>query len=209
MSLKKLISLLVVGLSRLISGTSVRWVDYEPSTAQRIYFANHSSHLDFIVLWAALPGNIRNTIRPIAAKDYWEKNTIRRFLSEKVFNAILVARPGAESGQRDSSKGITEMYGALGAGSSLIIFPEGTRELCGAISEFKPGLYHLAKHCPAAELVPVFLENLNRILPKGETLPVPFLGGVTFGSPLKLKCDESRDDFLTRAKQSIEQLMEM
>jgi 1-acyl-sn-glycerol-3-phosphate acyltransferase len=201
------VSSLIVGLSHVVSGTSVRWMGNEPLPTQRIYFSNHSSHLDFIVLWAALPQHVREKVRPIAAKDYWERNFVRRFLAKEVFNAILVDRPHAEAGQKEMSKGISDMYMALDSGYSLIIFPEGTRGADGAVSEFKAGLYHLAKRHPAVELVPVFLENLNRILPKGEVLPVPLLSSATFGLSICLKENESREEFLSKARSAVEQLM--
>lgn len=202
------IATIIAGLSRVISGTSIRWLCNQPLLNQRIYFSNHSSHLDFIVLWAALPQAVRETVRPIAAKDYWEKNFVRRFLAKSVFNAILVDRPQAEAGQKEMSRGISDMYAALDSGSSLIVFPEGTRCAKGAVFEFKAGLYHLAKRHPEVDLVPVFLENLNRILPKGEILPVPLLSSATFGLPIRVEEGESRDRFLAKARSAVEQLME-
>lgn len=100
------------------------------------------------------------------------------------------------------------MESALDRGDSLIIFPEGSRlgDDDGNLGEFKPGLFHLAKRHPSVQLVPVYLENLNRILPKGEFFPAPILAAVTFGSPLKLLEGEDKKDFLVRAKQAIEEL---
>ena len=44
-------------LAHFLSGASVRWIDSQPDTCQRVYFANHTSHLDAIVIWSALPHN--------------------------------------------------------------------------------------------------------------------------------------------------------
>ena len=56
---------------------------------------------------------------------------------------------------------------------------------------------------PDIELVPAWLENLNRILPKGEIVPVPLLGSVTFGAPISLDGDEPKGHFLQRARHAL------
>ncbi len=166
----------------------------------RVYFANHSSHLDFIVIWAALEPGLRRRVRPVAAADYWEKGAIRRWLAKRVFNAVLI--PRGKITRSDDPVGA--MTAVLEAGSDLIIFPEGTRGDGDKVADFKPGLYALAAHCPSAELVPVHLENLSRILPKGELLAVPLIASVTFGPP----CDgpregEPKPEFSRRARQAL------
>ena len=98
---------------------------------------------------------------------------------------------------------VREMARAMGDRNSLIIFPEGTRSPTGEPGAFKSGLYHLARERSDVELVPVFMENLNRILPKGSILPVPLLGGVTIGTPIRVDADEEKFDFLARARTAI------
>lgn len=189
-------------LARLISGASVRWVDCRPEPLQRIYFANHTSHLDFIVLWAVLPAVLRASARPVAARDYWERGQLRRYLASTVFRAVLIERPdGAALGARESAGQLARALDDDHA--SLILFPEGTRGDGEQIGPFKSGLYHLCRDKPGLELVPVYMENLNRILPKGEFLPVPLLGRVTFGPPLRLEPEESKSDFLERARAAL------
>lgn len=204
----------IVGLARLISGSQARWIGCEPSTRQRIYFANHTSHLDFVVLWAALPREIRGLARPVAGRDYWDRNPLRRHLAVNVFRSVLVDRGGA-AGRGDGTVADHEAKVAaarrtveltaegLGARHSLIIFPEGTRGSGTEVAPFKSGLYYLCLQRPDVELVPTWLENLNRILPKGEVLPVPLIGSVTFGPPMRLKPAEGKDDFLTRARSAL------
>ena len=187
----------------LATGIVSRWVDCEPSTRQRVYYGNHSSHLDIVVLWAALPIEVRRLTRPAAARDYWERSPLRRYLVHQIFNAILVDRSGSLSGAAQSLEaaltGMADQY-------SLIIFPEGTRGSGEEIVRFKSGLYHIAKRKPGLELVPVYMENLNRILPKGEILPVPLIGSISFGKPLVLGEGENKVAFLERARMSIENL---
>ena len=64
----------------------------------------------------------------------------------------------------------------------------------------------LAKKHPEAELVPVHLENLNRILPKGTLVLVPLLAAVTFGKPVRIEEGEDKPTFLARAKCAVEEL---
>lgn len=194
--------------ARLISGVQVRWLDCEPSPRQRIYFANHTSHLDAVVLWAALPGEVRAWVRPVAAQDYWEKAGLRSYLSQRVFHAILINR-NPQGGDRTlaAAQGVIDkMVSAMGERYSLIVFPEGTRGTGEDVAPFKSGLYHLALRKPGVELVPAFMENLNRILPKGEVLPVPVLSMVTFGPPLHREPGEAKRAFLERAREAVRHL---
>jgi 1-acyl-sn-glycerol-3-phosphate acyltransferase len=170
--------------------------------APAIYFANHSSHLDFVTIWAALPAAVRAQARPVAGRDYWEKNARRRRIAQGFFNAVLIERRHVTT----ANNPVTQMTAALEAGNSLIVFPEGTRSPDGALHEFKSGLYHLARSRPGVPLVPIYLQNLSRILPKGEILPVPLLGSLSVGPALVLGAEESKADFLQRARAAVQQL---
>ena len=190
---------LVAGALRLFSGSVARWQGCGPELKQRVYFANHTSNLDGPVLWASLPPPVRMLTRMVAAKDYWSASRLRMKLACEVFNALLIERkkPTPECNPLD------DMVNALGDRHSLIIFPEGGRQTTTEPQPFKGGLYHLARKRPDVELVPVWMENLNRILPKGEILPVPMLGSVTFGMPMRLEDGEPRPEFLTRAREAV------
>lgn len=164
-----------------------------------VLFANHSSHLDFAVIWAGLPPDVRGSIRPVAGRDYWEKTATRRWLARRVFHAVLIERQKVTV----ASNPLAPMLDAIDAGFSLIVFPEGTRSTTGTLQTFKGGLYHVAHARPAVPLVPVLLDNLNRILPKGEVLAVPLIASVSVGAPLTLLPGESKLDFLTRARAAV------
>lgn len=196
---------LLAWLARGISGVRVRWLDCEPTRKQRIYFANHSSHLDAVVLWASLPEDVRPWARPVAARDYWEQDGLRRYLAARVFRAVLIRRqtPMSDRSLAAAQGVIDELAEALGDRDSLIVFPEGTRGSGEDVAGFKSGLYHLARRRPEVELVPAYLENLNRILPKGEVLPVPLLSSVSFGPPLRLEPEEPKRAFLERARAAV------
>jgi len=192
----------VVGIARVLAGGNVRRVGFTPDERQRIYFANHASHLDFVLVWAALPPRLRVITRPVAARDYWDRAGLRRYLGVKVFNAVLVER-NPTSGSQNAIDVILE---GLGDRHSLIIFPEGTRGDGSTIAPFKSGLYRLGKARPDVELIPAYINNLNRVLPKGEFVPVPMLASVSFGEPMHVGEDEDKDAFLERARNAILEL---
>lgn len=197
---------LAVG-SRLITGATVVWQCDPRADRQRIYFCNHSSHLDFILIWSALPAGVRRSVRPVAGRDYWEKGPVRRYLAARVFHAVLIERSrGSGQAVAAARASVQRMADDIGHRQSLIVFPEGTRGVNGEVGSFKSGLYHLSRLRPGAELIPVYLENLNRILPKGEVLPVPMLSRVVFGPPLAPSVDEDKQAFLARARHALIQL---
>jgi 1-acyl-sn-glycerol-3-phosphate acyltransferase len=193
----------VAGLARLLAGGYVRWDSPPSRNGARVYFANHTSHLDFILLWSYLPPELRRRTRPVAARDYWEKGPLRRYLSTRVFRARLIDRSGPEA-----REAVDRMAEGIAAGDSLILFPEGTRGDGESIAPFKSGLYHLCASQPGLELVPVSMENLNRVLPKGEFIPVPMVSRVIFGDSLRLADGESKDEFLARARAALKALRE-
>jgi 1-acyl-sn-glycerol-3-phosphate acyltransferase len=195
-----MIAAIIIGLTRFLVGGTGLWLGCAPSARQRIYFANHSSHLDTIILWAAMPPDIRRQVRPVAAADYWGVGRIQRYIALKVLNAVLVDR------QTRSSNPLKPLEDALRAGDSLIFFPEGTRGLERLPSGFKSGLYHLAAEFPDVELVPVFLDNLRRAFPKGSLVPVPLSCVARFGAPIALGKGEAKPAFLERARKAVEAL---
>ena len=198
-----MISRTLAFVARLISGATARWTAPLESGRQRVFFANHTSHLDFIVIWSALPPQMRANTRPVAGSDYWGKGAIRRYLASKVFNAILIERPTAGTGVSTAAQSIETIAAGMGNHYNIIVFPEGTRSLTGEVLPFKSGLFHLCRLKPDLELVPVFLANMNRILPKGEVLPVPLIGRVIVGAPLRFDPTEDKQAFLVRAREAM------
>jgi len=191
---------LVILLARLITAVRGEWHGSEPLPTQRIYFANHASNGDFVLLWTVLPPMLRRSSRPVAASDYWSKGPIRRYIIGDVFRGVLIDRVRSE----DSTDPIEIMAEALDAGDSLIIFPEGTRNTTDArLLPFKSGIYRLASARPQVELVPVWINNLNRVMPKGELLPIPLLCTVSFGEPLHVQDKETKEAFLERAQEAL------
>jgi 1-acyl-sn-glycerol-3-phosphate acyltransferase len=195
-----------IGLTRVISGATVLWYNSQPDeSCQRVYFANHTSHLDAMVIWSALPKNVRCHTRPVAAADYWAAGPIRRYISNHVLNAILIERENVSL----KNTPITVMVKEIQDKYSLILFPEGSRSLDGTLGEFKSGLFHLCKKRPDLELIPIYLNNMNGILPKGRSLPVPMLSRVIFGPPMWLEIDERKESFLERARNAVVRLKQL
>jgi 1-acyl-sn-glycerol-3-phosphate acyltransferase len=191
----------IAGFARLVTGVRGEWRGCGPAVRPRVYFANHRSHGDFVLIWTVLPASLRRLTRPVAAKDYWVKGPLRAFLGMRVFRAVLIDRA---LGSHSDANPIEIMAEALDQDSSLILFPEGTRNAGEELLlPFKSGLYHLAKRRPKVELVPVWIENLNRVMPKGEFVPIPVLCTVTIGTPLWVGPDEDKAAFLARSRDAL------
>jgi 1-acyl-sn-glycerol-3-phosphate acyltransferase len=209
-----MIATLLAAAARAVAGGTVRWARVPVDDRQRVFFANHTSHLDFILIWASLPARMRKRARPVAARDYWDSGPIRRYLARKVFRAVLIDRAAPAGERADRSPGmhgqeaVARMVQELDRKDSLIVFPEGTRGSGDEVGEFKSGLYYLWRERPDVELVPVHLENLNRVLPKGEFIPVPMISRVSFGPPLDWAEGETKEAFLERARRAVQQLGE-
>ncbi len=191
--------------ARLWCGATIRVCDESwaaDAKQQRVYVANHSSHLDFIVLWSALPSHLRRVTRPVAARDYWQKTVLRRFLALRIYNAILIEREHVSA----SNNPIETVAREMGIEYSIILFPEGTRGLGEEIGVFKSGVFRLLRARPHLECVPVYIENLNRVLPKGEILPLPLLSSLSLGAPVYLQENEEKRAFLTRLRDAVVEL---
>jgi 1-acyl-sn-glycerol-3-phosphate acyltransferase len=169
-----------------------------PEGPQRVYFANHTSHLDTMTLLASMSIEERSRSRPVAARDYWAADKLRLWIASQVLNVVFIDRQ-----RQEGVDPLQPLYEALQQGDSLIIFPEGTRNNAELPAEFKSGLFHLSQAFPKVEFVPVYLENLHRIFPKDSNLPVPLINRVHFGEPLVLATDEPKSDFLARARQAV------
>ncbi|RPE67691.1 1-acyl-sn-glycerol-3-phosphate acyltransferase [Tibeticola sediminis] len=196
--LARLVGGFLLGLVRLLTGAQARWVGCPPKAEQRIYFANHQSHADLVLIWAALPEELRAITRPIAAKDYWTKTRFRKWITTEVFHAVYVDRE-----RRGDEDPLAPLIEALEKGDSLILFPEGTRGHGAEPQPFKAGLYSLALRFPDVVLVPTWIDNVQRLMPKGEFVPVPVLCSVTFGPPIRLEPGEDRAAFLERARAAV------
>jgi 1-acyl-sn-glycerol-3-phosphate acyltransferase len=198
--IEALCALCVTAFARVVTGVRAEWRGCRPQAHRRVYFANHCSHGDFVLIWSVLPPAMRRMTRPVAGADYWERGAVRRFIGRRVFRAVLIDRTTTS---RDVDP-IAAMANVLDQGFSLIVFPEGTRNLTDErLLPFKSGLYRLAAARPGVEFVPVWIDNLNRVMPKGEMVPIPLLCTVSFGAPINVADNEAKSAFLDRARQAL------
>jgi 1-acyl-sn-glycerol-3-phosphate acyltransferase len=198
MKLPEVAGLVLAFVARLITGAQGHWYGCPPAAEQRIYFANHQSHFDWVLIWAALPTELRVITRPIAARDYWTSSPLKAWITREIFNAVYVSRQ-----RTDEEDPLEPLLEALRRGDSLVIFPEGTRGNQADPAPFKAGLYHLAEAFPGVQLIPAWIDNVQRVMPKGEVVPVPILCSVTFGAPIALAQGEDKRDFLARAREAV------
>jgi len=207
--LSSVTGLAIMLFARLVTAVRGVWDGVEPIPTQRVYFANHVSHGDFVLIWTTLPGRLRRRTRPVAGADYWLGSKLKQFIGEDVFRSVLIARgPKSDNDEpaAPSTHAVEYMSKALNEGDSLILFPEGTRNTSDErLLPFKSGLFHLAKANPSVELVPVWIDNLHRVLPKGEFIPVPLACTVTYGQAISLNPNESKDGFIQRAETALRQ----
>jgi 1-acyl-sn-glycerol-3-phosphate acyltransferase len=207
---RRLAAWLLVLVARTITKKSVRFLERIDDARQRIYFANHTSHLDFILIWSSLPQHVRERTRPVARREYWERSRFRRYYVRKVFDAVLINRALLDVVRGDMNGGVREvveqMAEGLGDEHSLILFPEGTRGSGESIGQFRSGLYYLSRMRPDVELVPVRIHGAHKVLPKGRLVPSPQESDLTFGTPMRLEKGETRAAFIERARAALSAL---
>jgi 1-acyl-sn-glycerol-3-phosphate acyltransferase len=202
----------MVLVARTITRKSVRFLERIDDARQRIYYANHTSHLDFILIWSSLPRHVRERTRPVAGRDYWERSRFRRYYVRNVFNAVLIDRQLLDRDtvggafDRRGREAVEQMLEGLGNEYSLILFPEGTRGSGESIGQFRSGLFHLCRERPDVELVPVRIHGAHKVLPKGRFVPRPQESDLTFGPAMRLEEGETRTAFIERARAALSRL---
>ena len=157
-----------------------------------------------MLIWAALPRDLRSVTRPIAARDYWTSTPLKHWITREIFNAVYVSRE-----RKDDEDPLEPLMEALRNGDSLVIFPEGTRGHATDPAPFKSGLFALAEAFPEVQLIPAWIDNVQRVMPKGEVVPVPILCTVVFGAPVAHRPGEERRVFLDRARSAVMSLREV
>lgn len=190
----------LIATTRVITCPRARWIGCEPENKPRIYFANHTSHVDFLLLWSVLPPKLRRNVRPVAACDYWHSNGVRQYFAKRVFRSVFVERHSVDR----CLDSVAPLIESLDQRESLILFPEGTRGSGESLRAFRSGIFHLADARPEVELVPVWIDNAYRVMPKGSVVPLPVLCTVTFGPPTRLAAHEEKTAFLERLQRKLQ-----
>jgi long-chain acyl-CoA synthetase len=147
-----------------------------PANRNFIVAANHASHLDMGLVKYAL-GDMGKDIQTLAARDYFFADTVRRTYFENFTNLLPIDRHGS------LKKSLRLASDSLRRGSSLLIFPEGTRARDGVITRFKPAIGHLALN-ERVDIVPMFLGGTYDSLPVGAVVPKKRELYVRIGDPI-------------------------
>ena len=152
--------------------------DHLPAEPPFVLVANHTSHVDALVLTCVLPLHWRDVVYPLAAKDvFFEKTSLAGFAAT-FLNAMPVWRTGGRG------HGLAELRHRLLAERTIyILFPEGTRTRTGKMAAFKPGIGKLVAGT-SVPVVPCYLSGTFEALPPGRIIPRPTPIVVRVGKPL-------------------------
>jgi 1-acyl-sn-glycerol-3-phosphate acyltransferase len=172
-------ALVIKPFMALFIGLRVRGREHLARTEPFVLIANHSSHLDTLSLLSLFPLSRLRRIRPVAAADYFERNRFVSIFTKTLFNILPIARKNITT----ENNPLRKMRSTIQAGDSLLIFPEGTRGSGEQMGEFRSGVAHLLEKAPEVPVIPAYLVNMGRSLPKGEFIPVPFFCEIRIGQP--------------------------
>lgn len=189
----------ILPLARVFAWAKVRGLEHLCGLEGPVIFAsNHQSHMDTPVIMNALPARWRYRLAPAMAKEFFKAhffpdqfgrrqrmtNGLNYFLAALFFNAFPL--PQREAGARQTLRYIGDV---LGDGFSVLIFPEGKRSETGTIERFRPGIGMIASRL-GVSVVPVRLDNVDRVLHPSWRMAKPGPVNVTFGAPLRLSGDD-------------------
>jgi 1-acyl-sn-glycerol-3-phosphate acyltransferase len=163
---------------------------------QFILIANHNSHMDTMAIMSAIPSRYIHKVHPIAARDFFGGSLFKKILMRYLVNATLIQR------DRDDPENdpIDSMDKMLKKSRSLILFPEGSRGVPGVMTKFKKGLGYLIQRNPEINVIPVYLDNVYKTLPRGKNLILPYNCSIKFGDPIQFKSMEMEDILLSSEK---------
>lgn len=157
-----------------------------------VLVANHQSLLDIPLLLSVLPGEVRF----LAKKDLARIPLFGRAMV--MAGNLLVDRDEP----RDMLPFMREAVGRIRRGQSVVVFPEGTRSADGTIEEFKSGAFAIAR-ISGARVVPVYIDEGRRALPKGSLLIHPAELELTVLPPIDSKEGDSRQGMADEARRRI------
>ena len=169
---------------------------------QFILIANHNSHMDTMAIMSAIPSRYIHKVHPIAARDFFGGSLFKKILMRYLVNATLIKRD-REDPENDPIDSMDKM---LKKSRSLILFPEGSRGIPGVMTKFKKGLGYLIQRNPEIKVIPVYLDNVYKTLPRGKNLILPYNCSIKFGDPIQFKSMEI-DDILLSSEKAMQNLM--
>jgi 1-acyl-sn-glycerol-3-phosphate acyltransferase len=187
-------------IARMFTGADIVGREKLPLTGPAILVANHSSHVDTVLLLTIYPSKALDRVRPAAAADYFLKGRLMSWFSRNILAIVPVARDRAGTGEDV----LAPAREALAAGDIVLIFPEGTRGDGEELTRLKSGVARLAAAFPEAPVTPVWLQGAGRVLPKGAHMPVPMNCTVLVGDAMHWGGD--RAAFMEEMRVSLEAL---
>jgi 1-acyl-sn-glycerol-3-phosphate acyltransferase len=170
-----------------------------PACGPAIIIANHNSHLDTLSLMAQMPLRTLRHVRPVAASDHFGSGAVG-LIARSLLQAILVDRRNSPG-----MKALDSVLAALDGGKIIIFFPEGSRGEAEVLGKFRHGIGHLAQARPDVPLIPVYLHNMGKCMPKGSWLFVPFNCEMIAGPPADLT-DVAVEDMPDHLRRLVEDL---
>ncbi|HEU5100064.1 MAG TPA: lysophospholipid acyltransferase family protein [Roseiflexaceae bacterium] len=176
----ELVSRPFMAFVRFFCRLRVEGLQHIPQSGAFILAANHSSHADTAVIFAALDRPMRKRVVAAAAQDYFFDNGLRQFASRILFNSVPVPRSAFSS-----SDPLRHVIRALREGYGVLLFPEGTRSQNGQLGPFRSGIGRLMAEFPDIPVIPVWLEGTARVLPKKASIPRPVSVQAHFGAPVE------------------------
>ena len=169
---------------------------------QFILIANHNSHMDTMAIMSAIPSRYIHKVHPIAAVDFFGGSLLNKILMRYLVNATLIKRDrnDTENDPIDAMDKMIKKY------RSLILYPEGSRGTPGIMTNFKKGLAYLIQRNPNIKVIPVYLNNIYKTLPKGRKLIIPYNCSIEFGEPIQFRSFEL-DDILNDSEIALKKLI--
>jgi len=167
---------------------------------QFILIANHNSHMDTMAIMSSMPSRYIHLVHPVAAEDFFGGSRFKEILMRYMVNATLIPRKRANT--EEDIDPIEVMSNLLRKGRSIIIYPEGSRGAPGIMTDFKKGVGYLVKQNPTVDVIPVYLDGLHKILPKGKNLILPYNCRIIFGDSINFK-SFNLEDIIKDAEKAI------
>ena len=199
------LALIARPLAAFLTGADVIGAERLPREGPAIIAANHTSHVDTLLLLTMFPPRLMGRLRPAAAADYFLRGPVIGWFSRNLVGIVPIERQAPKTPSADRQDVLAPARSALAAGDIVIIFPEGTRgPALDDLAPLKAGVARLSAAFPEAPVIPVWIEGAGRVLPKGAFLPAPMNCTVLVGEPIRWRGD--RLDFLEDLRASLTEL---
>lgn len=156
------------GIRLAIKGEEHLW-----SQRPAVFILNHQSNADFLIALKL----IRKGARGVAKHELQKMPIIGQMLGAA--GTIFLDRGNKEK----SIEALKPAVESLKTGTSVVIFPEGTRSYDYTLGKFKKGAFHLAMEAEVP-LIPIILKNAHDAMPRGTNVFKPTMVEVVVLPPI-------------------------